>query len=42
MIFTADNGTPKSFYYTAQGQEMLKQPIEFFWKGQKTKAARAS
>ena len=40
VIFTADNGTPKSFYYTAQGQEMLKQPIEFFWKGQKTKGGK--
>ena len=33
FIFTADNGTPKSYYFTAQGNEMLKQPIEFNWNG---------
>lgn len=39
-IFTADNGTPKSYYYTAQGQDMFKQPIEFLWKGQKTRGGK--
>ncbi len=33
FLFTADNGTPKSYYYTAQGDDMLKQPIEFVWNG---------
>lgn len=36
FLFTADNGTPKSYYYTAQGNEMLKQPIEFIWNGSRT------
>ncbi len=40
VIFTADNGTPKSYYFTAQNQKMLKQPIEFLWKGQKTKGGK--
>ena len=34
FVFTADNGTPKSYYFTAQAGEMLKQPIEFEWNGQ--------
>ena len=34
FVFTADNGTPKSYYFTAQGRKMLKQPIEFIWHGQ--------
>lgn len=40
IIFTADNGTPKSYYFTAQDQEMFKQPIEFLWQGQKTKGGK--
>ena len=33
LVFTADNGTPKQYYYTAQGNDMLKQPIEMRWNG---------
>lgn len=33
FLFTADNGSPRASYYTAQGNEMLKQPIEFTWNG---------
>ena len=33
LLFTADNGTPKSYYYTAQGNDMLKQPIAMRWNG---------
>jgi len=40
VVFTADNGTPKSYYFTAQGQEMIKQPIEFLWDGQKTQGGK--
>ena len=40
VIFTADNGTPKSYYFTAQGQEMMKQPIEFLWDGRKTRGGK--
>ena len=40
FVFTADNGTPKSYYFTAQGSEMFKQPIEFIWKGTKTRGGK--
>ncbi len=40
VVFTADNGTPKSYYYTAQGSTMLKQPIEFVWNGNATKGGK--
>ena len=33
FLFTADNGTPGSYYFTAQGSDMIKQRIEFAWKG---------
>ncbi len=33
VLFTADNGTPPSYYATAQGREMLKQPIKMRWQG---------
>lgn len=33
ILFTADNGTPKSYYFTAQDDKMLKQAIEFTWNG---------
>ncbi len=33
VLFTADNGTPKSYYFTAQGNDMLKQPILMRWNG---------
>ena len=33
LLFTADNGTPKSYYFTAQGNDMLKQPIAMRWNG---------
>ena len=36
ILFTADNGTPGSYYHTAQGSDMLKQPIEFVWNGERT------
>ena len=34
FLFTADNGTPKSYYFTAAGGKMFKQPIELDWRGQ--------
>ncbi len=34
FLFTADNGTPGSYYHTAQGSQMLKQQIRFVWNGQ--------
>ena len=40
FLITADNGTPKSYYYTAQGSEMLKQPIEFTWNGTRTRGGK--
>lgn len=40
VLFTADNGTPKSYYYTAQGASMLKQPIEFMWNGSLTRGGK--
>jgi arylsulfatase A-like enzyme len=40
FIFTADNGTPKSYYFTAEGGKMFKQPIEFAWKGQSIKGGK--
>ena len=36
ILFTADNGTPASYYHTAQGAAMLKQRIEFDWNGERT------
>ena len=29
VLFTADNGTPRSYYYSAQGDEMLREEIRF-------------
>ena len=40
FLFTADNGTPKSYYFTAQENDMLKQPIEFVWNGSKTNGGK--
>ncbi len=40
FLFTADNGTPTAYYYTAQGSDMLKQPIEFSWDGTKTRGGK--
>ena len=40
FIFTADNGTPKSYYFTAQGNDMLKQPIKFTWNGVETSGGK--
>ncbi len=40
FVFTADNGTPKSYYFTAEGGKMFKQPIEFAWKGQSIKGGK--
>lgn len=40
FLFTADNGTPKSYYYTAQGSDMMKQPIEFVWNGVATRGGK--
>ena len=40
FLFTADNGTPKSYYYTAQGNDMMKQPIQFFWNGVATSGGK--
>lgn len=40
FLFTADNGTPLSYYYTAQGKDMLKQPIQFVWNGQETNGGK--
>ena len=41
FLFTADNGTPKSYYYTAQGGDMLKQPIQFVWNGVSTRGGKS-
>ena len=40
ILFTADNGTPKSYYHTAQAGKMLKQPIEFMWDGVPTEGGK--
>ena len=40
FVFTADNGTPKSYYHTAQGNDMMKQPIQFFWHGVATSGGK--
>ncbi len=40
FLFTADNGTPGSYYHTAQGNEMFKQQIEFTWNGENTKGGK--
>lgn len=40
FLFTADNGTPKSYYSTAQGNDMLKQPIRFAWNGAVTRGGK--
>ncbi len=42
FLFTADNGTPNSYYYTAQGDDMFKQPIEFVWNGSKTNGGKGA
>lgn len=34
ILFMADNGTPRSYYYTPQGDAMLERPIEFQWIGE--------
>jgi arylsulfatase A len=34
ILFTADNGTPKSYYYTAQDGEMFKEKVRFRADGQ--------
>lgn len=33
VVFTGDNGTPKSYIYTAQGDRLLKQTIRFLHDG---------
>ena len=40
FLFTADNGTPKSYYFTAEGGKMFKQPIELAWRGQLVKGGK--
>ncbi len=40
FLFTADNGTPRSYYYTAQDNDMLKQPIAFVWNGESTRGGK--
>ncbi len=40
FLFTADNGTPASYYYTAQGNDMMKQPIQFVWNGAATRGGK--
>ncbi len=40
FLFTADNGTPKSYYFTAEGGKMFKQPIELVWNGQRVKGGK--
>ncbi len=40
FLFTADNGTPGSYYSTAQGSRMFKQPIEFTWNGTASKGGK--
>ena len=40
FLFTADNGTPGSYYYTAQAGKMLKQQIEFIWDGKPTRGGK--
>ena len=36
IVFTGDNGTPKSYIYTAQGDRLLKQTIRFMHDGVET------
>lgn len=40
VLFTADNGTPPRYYFTAQGNEMLRQPIKMVWKGQEVSGGK--
>ena len=40
FLFTADNGTPKAYYHTAQGNAMFKQPIQFDWNGVETRGGK--
>ncbi len=42
VIFTGDNGTPKQYYFSAQGKEMLQQPIAFDWKGMGVKGGKGT
>ena len=40
ILFTADNGTPPQYYFTAQGNEMLRQKIKMVWKGREVRGGK--
>ena len=40
ILFTADNGTPPQYYFTAQGNDMLRQKIKMTWKGQEVRGGK--
>ncbi len=40
LLFTGDNGTPKSYYYTAHAGKMRKEPITMVWNGEEVSGGK--